>query len=113
MIVYTLSTCDTCRKALKWLEENNVSHENRDIRKDRLSSPDIEHIVRSVGWENALNRRSTTWRGLSDAQKKGLDASKAVDLIAANPTLMKRPAFVTEQEVMVGWNDAVKAWLTA
>ncbi len=113
MRVYTLKSCDTCKKAIKWLNDQGVAYEQFDIRTDGIESETVEHIVRSAGWENALNRRSTTWRALDESQKNGLTPEKAVGLIMDNPTLMKRPAFVTEQEVMVGFGDDVKAWLRA
>ncbi len=113
MKVYTLKSCDTCKKAVKWLNDQSIAYQQFDIRNDGLGSETVEHIVRSSGWENALNRRSTTWRFLDESQKSGLNAEKATELILENPTLMKRPAFVTEQEVMVGFTEDVKAWLKA
>ena len=111
MIVYTLKTCDTCRKALKWLEANDIAFDNHDIRKDGLPKSAVESLIKSLGWEAVVNRKSATWRGLTDGEKSDLDAAKAIDLIVANPTLVKRPAFVTEQEVMVGFGTDVQEWL--
>ena len=111
MKVYHLKTCETCRKTLKWLLEEGIAHDPHEVREDGLQTPQVEHIVRSLGWENAVNKRSTTWRNLSNGDKDGLDAEKAVELIVANPTLMKRPVFVTEQEVMAGFSQPVKDWL--
>lgn len=111
MIVYTLKTCDTCKKALKWLDAEGIAYENRDVRADGISEETVQHIVSSLGWEKALNRRSTTWRNLPDADKESLDHDKAVALILNNATIMKRPVFVTEQEVMGGFDDAVRGWL--
>lgn len=113
MIVYTLKTCDTCRKALKWLDEKGIAYENRDVRADGISADAVTHIVASLGWEKALNRRSKTWRDLPDDDKASLDRSKAIALINDNPTIMKRPVFVTEHEVMGGFDDSVKGWLGA
>lgn len=113
MIVYTLKTCDTCRKALKWLDDAGIAHENRDVRADGISPEAVTHIVSSLGWEKALNRRSKTWRDLPDANRAALDRDKAIALINDNPTIMKRPVFVTEHEVIGGFDETVKAWLRA
>lgn len=111
MKVYTLKSCDTCKKAVKWLNDQNIEFHQHDIRDDGLDRETTEHIVRSAGWENVLNRRSTTWRHLDESEKANPGPEMAIDLIASHPTLMKRPAFVTEQEVMVGFDETVKNWL--
>ncbi len=109
LTVYTLKTCDTCKKALKWLDDENIAHSNHDVRADGLTEDTIGSIVEALGWETALNRRSTTWRNLSDAEKSDLDNGKAVALIAANPTLMKRPVFVKGANMLAGFTDATKS----
>jgi len=102
--VYTLKNCDTCIKALKWLEAEGISYDNHDVRADGLEKETVQHIVESAGWEKALNRRSTTWRGLSDADKTDPVDAKAVHLIVEHPTLLKRPVFVSGSNVIVGFN---------
>lgn len=113
LTIYTLKTCDTCKKALKWLDETGIAYTNHDVRADGLTAETIRSIVEDLGWETALNRRSTTWRNLDDAEKSDLTDQKAIDLIAANPTLMKRPVFVTGDKMMAGFNDGVKEALGA
>ena len=111
LTVWTLKTCDTCRKALAWLEEAGIEHEARDVREDGMDAATIARIVGAVGPERAVNRRSTTWRELPDAAKEDLDAETAVALIEAHPTLMKRPAFVPEDDerpIMVGFDAGVR-----
>lgn len=104
MKIYTLKTCDTCRKALKWLAANDIAFDNHDIRADGLTLADIAPLVEALGWETALNRRSTTWRGLSQDEKSNIDSAKAIQLIAENPTLMKRPVFVTNSGIIAGFD---------
>ena len=112
MKVYALSNCDTCRKAVKALKDAHDDLEVVDIRKDGLATEDIAKIVDAVGWEAALNRRSTTWRALDEPDKERLDAVKAVKLIATHPTLMKRPVVTDGERYTVGWKDDAKgAWL--
>ena len=82
----------------------NVTHTVHDIRSDGVDRSLIQPIVETMGWETALNRRSTTWRGLLEADKSDLDNIKAVELILANPTLMKRPVFVSGSSVVCGFD---------
>ncbi|MGB3457470.1 MAG: Spx/MgsR family RNA polymerase-binding regulatory protein [Litorimonas sp.] len=112
MKVYALKSCDTCRKAVKALKEAGQAFELIDVRADGLPREDIARIVEAVGYESALNRRSTTWRALDAPDKAGLDNVKAVQLIENHPTLMKRPAILEGDRVTVGWKaDAQDAWL--
>lgn len=115
LTVYSLKNCDTCIKAFKWLNEMGISYKKHDIRVDSLSREDAEYIVGTLGWEKALNRRSTTWRGLDDKDKADIDNEKAVDLIVEYPTLMKRPVFVKGDSITSGFDDqsmqAVRAML--
>jgi len=111
MKIYTLKNCDTCKKAIKWLEAEGIAFENHDVRADGLDAVTVESIVETLGWETALNRRSTTWRGLSDSDKEGIDNAKASSLITANPTLMKRPVFVRGSSMQAGFNNNVQEWL--
>ena len=112
MKVFALKTCDTCRKALKDMRDTGLDFDVIDVRADGLNADDITMIVEAVGFEKALNRRSTTWRGLDDTAKADLTAAKAVALIETHPTLLKRPAITDGQTTTVGWDAAAKAvWL--
>ena len=112
MKIYGIKTCDTCRKAIKALNDADKAYALIDVRADGLTTEDIEAIVRAVGFEKALNRRSTTWRGLDEVDKDGLDNDRAVQLISEHPTLLKRPAISDGQTTTVGWDKAVQAtWL--
>ena len=109
--VYSLKNCDTCKKALSWLAASGAEHSVRDVRADGISEDEITSIVNTLGWELAVNRRSTTWRQLDDGQKADLDNAKAIALIAANPTLMKRPVFVLGDTMIAGFTPKVQAEL--
>lgn len=110
--VYGLKNCDTCRKARKWLDGEDISYDFVDVRADGINAADVAHWARAVGVETLLNRRGTTWRGLSDADKKGADTENgAISLMAAHPALIKRPVFDDGTSVRVGFTDATKAAL--
>lgn len=104
--VYGIKNCDTCRKALKWLVAEGLEHRFHDFRVDGLDPQSLSAWVNAAGWEKLLNRRGTTWRNLSDAEKDGVDEAKAEALMAGNPTLIKRPVFETGNQVLVGFGDA-------
>ncbi len=109
LTVYTLKNCDTCKKAIQWLEAEGVVFNNHDVRADGLSEEIISQIVKTLGYEKALNRRSTTWRNLDEAQKADVDNAKAVALIAEHETLLKRPVFVGGDEMVAGFGDDARA----
>ena len=111
MKVYSLKTCDTCKKALNWLAAQNAEFSVQDVRADGITAAEVANVVNTLGWELAVNRRSTTWRQLDDAQKAGLDSATAIDLISANPTLMKRPVFVSGDKMLAGFTPKMQAAL--
>ena len=104
--IYGIKNCDTCRKALKWLQAEGIEHRYHDFRADGLEAADVTRWVSAVGWETLLNRRGTTWRKLPDTDKDGIDEQKAAELMQANPTLIKRPVFDLGGKVVVGFKDA-------
>ena len=102
MVLYGLKNCDTCRKAMKSLE--NV--EFRDVRSDGIPDAVKARALEKFG-ANLLNRRSTTWRGLSEAER----AQAPETLLGAYPTLMKRPLIEADGRLYLGWDDKVRAEL--
>ena len=113
LTVYGIKTCDTVKKALKWLEAEGIAHTFHDFRADGLERAEVQRWVDALGWESVLNRRSTTWRELSDDDKNGIDAAKAVVLMCGHPTLIKRPVFVGNDLILNGFTDDVRARLSA
>ncbi|MEK9670972.1 MAG: Spx/MgsR family RNA polymerase-binding regulatory protein [Rhodospirillaceae bacterium] len=108
-----LKSCDTCKKALKWLDAEGIRHEIKDVRADGVPPRDLARWLKAVGWENLVNKSSTTWRGLPEAAKADLDAAKAKALLAERPTLIKRPVFDSGGTVIVGFRDAQRDALKA
>ena len=103
--VYGIKNCDTVKKALKWLDKHNIAYQFHDLRQDGISKTDLQQWIKNVNWEVLLNKRSTTWRQLPDKEKKDIDANKAVSLMLANPTLIKRPVIINGKTTLVGFND--------
>ncbi len=101
--MYGIKNCDTCRKALKWMQAEGIEHRLHDLRSDGLDSEVVTRWVAAVGWEALLNRRGTTWRNLPEADKEELDEKKARALMLTNPTLIKRPIFDLDEKIVVGF----------
>lgn len=106
MILYGISTCDTCKKALKALAAAGRDVSFRDIRAEPLSEAEIDRIVTEFG-DRVINKQSTTYRGFSDFLK----ASEPEAQITAQPTVIKRPVIEANGKWHLGWDDAVQTAL--
>ena len=107
MILYGISTCDTCKKALKALEAAGKAVTFRDVRATPLSTDEIEAITREFG-DLAVNKQSTTYRAFNDYLK----ASDPEAQIAAQPTVMKRPIIQDGDRWFMGWDSATEIALS-
>ncbi len=106
MVLYGIKNCDTVKKARRWLDANGVAFEFHDFRADGLEQSTIESWLDNVSWEVLLNKRGTTWRKLEDPRKETLTQAIAVELMLANPTLIKRPVVTTDNDCLVGFKEA-------
>ncbi|NNJ67802.1 MAG: hypothetical protein HKP54_07160 [Boseongicola sp.] len=102
-VLYGIASCDTCRKARKALENSGLEMDFRDVRAAPLSGAEIDRFLAEFGGR-LLNTRSTTWRGLSEDERGGAPA----DLLAAHPTLMKRPVIEGPGGLTLGWDKAAQ-----
>ncbi len=113
IVVYGLKNCDSCRKAIAFLQARNRSFALHDLRSDGLPIAAMDDWLERLGWEQVLNRRSTTWRGLSPSAKEALDAKSVRLLLLDHPTLVKRPVIQVGAFLMVGFSKAQEAQLEA
>jgi arsenate reductase len=104
--IYGIKNCDTVRKARKWLDGQGIDYTFHDFRTDGLAKKDLRTWIKAVGWEVLLNKRGTTWRQLPENDRETVDESKAIDLMLANPTLIKRPVLVHGRKIHVGFKPA-------
>lgn len=102
MVLYGLKTCDTCRKALKSLGDVTF----RDVRSDGVPGDVMARALAEFG-ESLVNRRSTTWRNLSESER----AEAPLVLLERHPSLMKRPLIEADGALYLGWDKAVQAAL--
>jgi len=91
IILYGIRTCDTVRKARRWLEDHRIDYRFHDLRNDGLDAGRLDDWIGDLGWENLVNRRGTTWRRLPAGEREPLDAARARRLMLAHPALIKRP----------------------
>jgi arsenate reductase (glutaredoxin) len=103
LILHGIKACDTMKKARAWLDANGIAYAFHDYKTVGIDAATVEGWVAQVGWETVLNRSGTTFRALPDADKAGLDASKAVALMVAQPSMIKRPVLTGASELLVGF----------
>jgi arsenate reductase len=101
--LYGIKNCDTCKKALKWLEQNGIACRMHDYRSDGLTQELLENFIDQLGWDKILNRSSTSWRQLTEDQRADPDREKACRLMLAAPTLIKRPILDTGTGLILGF----------
>jgi arsenate reductase len=99
--VYGIRNCDTVKKACKYLSAHNANYQLIDFRKNPLSVDTIETWIEAIGWESLVNKRSTTYRSLSDLQKNNI----TIELLIDQPTLIRRPVLVSGEAVVVGFKE--------
>ncbi len=105
--VYGLKNCDTCRKAVASLRASGQDVEMVDVRAAPLSRDQLSAFLAAFGTENLINRRSTTWKSLTDIEK----VRDPLDLLLAHPPLMKRPVIERYGALYLGWTPEVQAEL--
>ncbi len=106
IVLYGIKNCDTVKKARKWLEKNGIEYRFHDFREDGMVTVPLESWLKDFGWQEVLNRRSTSWRALNDDQKNGMDNETALALAAEMPTLIKRPVTVSGDTALFGFKEA-------
>jgi arsenate reductase (glutaredoxin) len=89
--IYGIKNCDTMKKARAWLDKRGVDYVFHDYKTAGIERERLERWAKKLGWEVLLNRGGTTFRKLPDKDKSGIDASKAIALMLAQPSVIKRP----------------------
>ncbi|MBA4761195.1 arsenate reductase [Sphingomonas sp.] len=107
--LYGIPNCDTVKKARTWLDANGLAYAFHDYKKEGADPARIAKWADAVGWEPLLNRAGTTFRKLPDADKLDIDATKALALMAAHPSLIKRPVVEYRGGLLVGFKPDIWA----
>ncbi|WP_428027451.1 arsenate reductase [Altererythrobacter sp.] len=104
--LYGIPNCDTVKKARKWLEGQGLDYAFHDYKKEGADPAKLAAWIAAKGVDTVLNRRGTTFRKLSDAEKTDIDAAKAVTLLEANPSMIKRPVVEYDGGLLVGFKES-------
>lgn len=104
--VYGIPNCDTVKKARKWLEAHGLDYTFHDYKKEGADPGKLAQWDDDAGWEVLLNRRGTTFRALSDADKSDIDRAKALCLMHAHPSLIKRPVVEHAGGLLVAFSES-------
>jgi len=107
LTLYGIPNCDTVKKARNYLDGRGLGYHFHDYKKAGVTAADLERWSGVVGWERLLNRAGTTFKKLPDADKADIDAAKAIALMVANPSMIKRPVVEGGKALLVGFTPAV------
>ena len=104
--IHGIKTCDTMKKARAWLESRGIAHAFHDYKVAGIDAATLTAWAKKVGWEKLLNRSGTTFRKLPDAEKEGLTEARALALMEAQPSMIRRPVLVLGDRLIVGFDPA-------
>ena len=104
--LYGIRNCDTMRKARRWLDAHGVDYAFHDVRSDGLDRATLQAWIDTLGWEQLLNRRGTTWRKLPETVRAGVNQTAALDIMLAHPASIKRPVLEHGGELYLGFSAA-------
>jgi arsenate reductase (glutaredoxin) len=104
LAIYGIKNCDTMKKARAWLDTHGVACTFHDYKTEGVDRARLEAWAKELGWEVLLNRAGTTFRALPDSEKTGLTEKKAVALMLAQPSMIKRPVLDLGSKRLVGFN---------
>ena len=107
--IYGIKNCDTMKKARAWLDGHGVAYSFHDYKTEGIAKDKLKGWSDEVGWETLLNRAGTTFRKLPDAEKEGLNECKALALMLAQPSMIKRPVLDLGGKLLVGFKPEIYA----
>jgi arsenate reductase len=109
--MYGIPNCDTIKKARLWLDAHKRAYAFHDYKKAGIDKARLEGWVKQAGWETLLNRAGTTFKKLPEADKTGLTEKKAIALMLAQPSMIKRPVLEMKGGITVGFKPEIYATL--
>lgn len=101
--IYGIRNCDTMKKARAWLDAQGVQHAFHDYKAAGIEEARLKDWAREAGWGNLLNRAGTTFRKLPEAEREGIDEGKAIALMLARPSMIRRPVLEADGRLLVGF----------
>ena len=103
IVLYGIRNCDTVKKARAWLEGRQIAYVFHDYKTAGIEAGRLQRWCKELGWETLLNRTGTTFRKLSEADKQGLNERKAIAMMLAQPSMIKRPVLDLGTQRLVGF----------
>ncbi len=113
LTIYGIKNCDTMKKAFAWLDSRGIAYDFHDYKKRGVTKAKLAAWCKAAGWEKVLNRAGPTFRKLPDDARENLTAAKAIDLMQANPSMIKRPIVETGTALEFGFKPERYAELFA
>lgn len=107
--LYGIKACDTMKKARTWLDQQGLNYEFHDYKSAGIDRAHLEAWCNEHGWQTVLNRAGTTFRKLDDEQKADLDQAKAIELMLAQPSMIKRPVLDLGSKTLIGFKPDIYA----
>ncbi|WP_420407631.1 ArsC family reductase [Hoeflea sp.] len=101
--IYGIKNCDTIKKARAWLAEHSIKADFHDYKASGIDRAHLERWCAEAGWDTVLNRAGTTFRKLDEADKQDLDTEKAIGLMLAQPSMIKRPVLESDGRILIGF----------
>ena len=105
--LYGIPNCETVKKARVYLDGHGVTYNFYDYKKTGIKAADLKRWASEVGWERLLNKAGTTFKKLPDADRTGIDEAKAIALMLANPSMIKRPVVEGGKSLPVGFKPEI------
>jgi Spx/MgsR family transcriptional regulator len=107
--IYGIKNCDTMKKARAWLDNQRLAYTFHDYKIDGIEKDRLKGWCDELGWEILLNRAGTTFRKLPDSDREGLNERKAIALMLAQPSMIKRPVLDVDGKLLVGFKPDIYA----
>ncbi len=109
--VFGIKACDTMKKARAWLDAHGVAYDFHDYKTKGIDTGTLQRWAGQVGWETLLNRSGTTFRKLPAAEREDVDEARAIALMVAQPSMIKRPVVDRDGTLTVGFKPEAFAAL--
>ncbi len=102
--IYGIKNCDTMKKAFAWLDAHGITYRFHDYKRDGVPATRLAAWAKEVGWDKLANMRGPTWRKIPETARTGLDERRAIALLAANPSAIRRPVVEAGEALLIGFD---------
>ncbi len=103
--IYGIRNCDTMKKARNWLEGRGIAYSFHDYKTSGIDARTLRQWAKQAGWEKLLNRAGTTFKKLPEKEREGINEARAISLMVAQPSLIKRPVLVANKTIIIGFKQ--------